>query len=594
MSTEPRWDALSADILQRVFELQQEGLASCGAASSCRAWRAVARHSRVNNLHLHSMTDRQERCCARLLAARSCIDTLKLTSDRGCDRTNEIYAIHRSDEVADATFSSIPTACRSLTLSEFSAYGVEQYIAKSPELQQLSIQWNGLQAGHSSFHELPSFAALHQLRQLTIHMRNDVFGTSFPSLVKSCPDTVESLILEDFGSRVEDQRPPVLAVPSLMSLDDNLPALTRLDLAFSVVRIPGNDITCLSTLKRLGLCYSDIYVDGQLQISLLTNLTHLDLNGAIFLWEDAWFDALDAFSAWPALAVFKLYSCNLFDTNTVMDVSTVGEVHVGHSVHPAQPTPHQVRVHACHIDSTFSYHSNRAASIVDLTVKLDHDPTADSLPGYVAAHCPLQTLILDRASALCCRPSEPLELPGAGFSNLRHLAITRLYPVTHSVDLQSLLCLTNLELVLDSCRESSVKSIMLPFKLEVFSFLGCELFSGRMKHNLQDLPALTKIELELDFAGGDCICLPALPLSTRHLVLAGTDCTRLHRPVIDWSGLYGCPDLQHLTLAAGQQMSEQLKMWVRSARCLYVLDQSVDVFPLGKSPAARLPYVTIC
>ena len=254
---------------------------------------------------------------------------------------------------------------------------------------------------------------------------------------------MDSLILEGFGSRVEDQRPPVLAVHSLMLLEDNLPALTRVDLSFSVVRIPGNDITCLSTLESLGLCYSYIYVDGQLQISLLSNLTHLDLNGAIFLLEDAWVDALDAFTARPALAIFKLYSCNLFDMNTVMDVSTVGEVHVGHSVHYAQPAPDQEgRVRACHIDCTLGYHSNRAATIVDLTVKLDHDHTADSLSGYVALHCPLQSLILDRASALCCRPTEPLEFPGAGFANLRHLAITRLYPVTHSVDLQSLLCLT--------------------------------------------------------------------------------------------------------------------------------------------------------
>lgn len=567
----------------------------CGAASSCRAWRAVARHSRVNNLHLHSMTDGQERCCARLLAARSCIDTLKLTSDRVCNRTNEIYAIHRSDEVADATISSIPTACRSLTLNEFSAYGVDVYIAKSPEVQQLSIQWNGLQAWHSSFHELPSFAALHQLRQLTVHMRNDIFGTSFPSLVESCPDTMESLILEGFGSQVEEQRPPVLAVHSLKLLEDNLPALTRLELAFSVVRIPGNDITCLRTLKSLGLCYSNIYVDGQLEISLLTNLTHLDLNGAICFWEDAWVDALDAFTAWPSLAVFKLYNCNLFDMNTVVDVSTVGEVHVGHTVDYAQPRPDEEgRVRACHIDSTFSYHSKRAATIVDLTVKLDHDPTADSLPGYVAAHCPLQSVILNRASALCCRPTEPLDFPGASFSSLRHLAITGLYPVTHSVDLQSLLCLTSLELVLHSSRESSMKSIMLPLKLEEFSFLGCELFQGEMKHNLNELASLTKIELELDFAGGDCVCLPGLPLSVRHLVLAGTEWNQWD---IDWSGLHGCLQhcLQHLTLACCQQMSEQLKMWVRSARCLYVLDQSVDVYHICQVqyPAARLPYVAI-
>ncbi len=31
--------------------------------------------------------------------------------------------------------------------------------------------------------------------------------------------------------------------------------------------------------------------------------------------------------------------------------------------------------------------------------------------------------------------------------------------------------------------------------------------------------------------------------------------------------------LQHLTLAIGQEVLGQLKLWVQSARCLYVVDQ---------------------
>ena len=130
---------------------------------------------------------------------------------------------------------------------------------------------------------------------------------------------MESLILESFGSQDEVQQPPVFAVSSLMLLEDNLPALT-LELAHSVVRVLGDDITCLSKLKTLSLNSSKIYVDGHLEVTLLTNVTHLDLTRATCYWEDAVLDALNAFTAWPSLAVLKVCKCNLFDIDTVMDV----------------------------------------------------------------------------------------------------------------------------------------------------------------------------------------------------------------------------------------------------------------------------------
>ena len=588
MSRDSNWNTLPADVLQRAFELQREGLANCGAASSCVAWRDVARESLVNYLHLHAATDRQEQFWSRLLAARRRIDTLKLTSQRDCGRTNDVYTIYRSDELAGATIGSIPTACRSLSLSEFIAYGLEQYIRKSPEVQQLSIEWNGLQAGHSSFHSLPSFAPLHQLTQLTVCMRNDLNGESFSSLMKSCPNTVENLILEGFGSLVEDEQPPVRAVHSVMLLEFHLPALTRLELTHSVVRIPGEDITCLSKLKNLSLSNSDIYVDGQLEVTLLTDLTHLDLTDATCYWEDAWVDALDAFTAWPSLVIFKSYSCNLFDESTTMDVSTVREVHIDHFPRFAQPRPDQeghVRVHGA---SIFLYDSNRAATIVDLMINEPIDThSQETLLGYVAAHCPVQSL------SLLSLPSRPFEFPGSDLSGLRHLAIARLHPATQSVDLQSLSCLTSLELShVESCQELPLKSILLPSKLEMFTYLGFSLFLGEIKHNLHELPSLTKVTLHIDYARRQSFCLPQLPFGLQHLVLAGTHWSW---PDCDWSGLQGCPDLQHLTLAIDQQLSGQLKQWVRLARCLYVVDQSEEcdlssVNLLSEFHASRLPH----
>ena len=250
-----------------------------------------------------------------------------------------------------------------------------------------------MQAERNSFHLLPCFAALHQLTKLTVHMCNDFDGETFPFLVDSWPDSVESLILEGFGSSVPCARPPTRAVRSLTLLEDNLPALTRLELAHSVVRILGKGITCFSKLKSLSLCYSEMYVDGQLEVTLLTRLTHLDLAGATCYWEDAGVDPLDILMAWPALAVLKTNNSNIFDVNTVMDVSSVREIHVDHFFHFADPGPdQQAHVHA-HAHRVISYGIKRASSIVGLTVRTPHDrPLSDSLLAFVAAHCPLGDL----------------------------------------------------------------------------------------------------------------------------------------------------------------------------------------------------------
>ncbi|KAL3144385.1 hypothetical protein ABBQ32_004139 [Trebouxia sp. C0010 RCD-2024] len=325
------WHAIPADILQRAFELQPEGLANCGAASSCIAWRNVARISRVNHLHLHADSDGQEQTWPWLLAARKSIDTLML--ERTLDTVIESpldYTVSRSNTVAEASIRSIPTACRSLSLNEFAAYGFEKYIAKCPEVQQLSLQWNGTRAGCNVVFPIPSFAALQQLTELTIHMRNDFDGDSFPCLIRSCPDSMESLILGGFGSAVEQEQPPLCAVRHLTLLEDHLPALTSLELSDCVITIPGEDITCLRKLRSLSLCRSEVYVDGQLEVTLLTKLTCLDLTEATCYWDDAWVEALDMFTAWPALAVLKIMGCNLFDIHTVMDASHVAEVHMGH------------------------------------------------------------------------------------------------------------------------------------------------------------------------------------------------------------------------------------------------------------------------
>ena len=355
---------------------------------------------------------------------------------------------------------------------------------------------------------------------------------------------MESLTLDGFGSLGEDEQPPAFAGSSLRLLEDNLPALTRLELAHSVVRVPGEDITCLSKLKSLNLSYSDIYVDGQLEVTLLTNLTHLDLTDATCFWEDAWVDVHDAFTAWPSLAVFKVYECNLFDMSTVMDLSTVREVHLGNFSHYAQPKVDQkCHVHV-HVDSAFQYESTRAETIVDLTLHASKDTYPYSLLRFVAAIGPLRSLTLHPGHN---RGIQSLDFPGTGFSNLRHLALTRLSPSLPSVDLQRLSCLTSLDLCTERFVPFPVTSILLPSKLEALTYLGYDLFKCGVKHNLHELPSLTKVRLHIGFPKSNAVhpqtclpqpCLPQLPLSLVHLILAGVHWCR---PDCEWPGLHGCP-----------------------------------------------------
>ncbi len=180
MQDESNWSAVPVEVLRRAFELQRNGLANCGAAAACIAWRDVARGSRVNSLYLHADSDHQELFWRHLLAARSSIDSLKLVRTATWSAHYDWCTLHHSAEIAQATMDSIPTACRSLSLSEFCAHGLARYIKKAPELEQLTIQWNGLpHSGTLKIQTVPDLAALHRLTELTVQMRNDIMAICF-------------------------------------------------------------------------------------------------------------------------------------------------------------------------------------------------------------------------------------------------------------------------------------------------------------------------------------------------------------------------------------------------------------------------------
>lgn len=181
---------------------------------------------------------------------------------------------------------------------------------------------------------------------------------------------------------------------------------------------------------------------------------------------------------------------------------------------------------------------------------------------------------------------------GRSFATLVNLSIAGLQPFERALDLQPLRCLTSLS-ISNMDRSGPLHSIKLPAKLEMFTFFGFSLFLHGTEHNLDRLPCLTKLVLWLPehvfwvpamSLGPDAPAVPGamssyvdqgwripkLPLSLRHFKVQDVG-DQFRRCDFDWTGLQGCPYLEHLTLAS-LQLSGQLTEWVRTARHLYMID----------------------
>ena len=431
-------------------------------------------------------------------------------------------------------------------------------------------------------------------------MRNDFSGVSFAPLVKSCPSTVQSLVLHGFGWSAYREESVALSVHALSLLENYLPALTTLELGHSVVT-PGEDITCLSKLKSLGFWKSTILVNDELEVSLLTNLTLLNLSKARCIWENILAPILDTFIAWPALQILKADGCNLFGRRTNMDLTTVLEVHVDHfygvtepglpgqqsyvhtAVSPGSPLQAAPPLLPLTPGQLLREGVSKCKSIVGLVVDLYIQNTLHRLPELEPLFCPSAELCCIKSLDLINKYStvtRSLTFLGDGFATLVNLSIAGLHPSKHVLDLQPLCCLTSLN-VSNVDHAAPVLSIKLPFKLEVFKFTGVSLFLHSTEHNLDMLPCLTKLLLWLPKALGPGAMpgyveqdwhIPQLPTSLRHFSVQDVG-ERFRCRDFDWSGLQRCPYLEHLTVSC-LPLSGQLTEWVRSARYLCVVDHA--------------------
>ena len=533
-----------------------------------------------------------------------------LTLDRGPRRSTG--RLRRSEAMADATMNSIPTACRSLSLSEFAAYGLEQYIAKSPTLKQLSVQWNGLQAEQEPFHRPPSFATLSHLTELTVSMRNDVYGMCFAFLVQSCPSTLQSLILRGFGLRLEVEQPPAFSVRSLDLLEQHLPTLTRLQLSHSTVTIPGDSITCLSNLRSLSLAESEIYGDRELEITKLTNLTLLDLTGAICYQENLSMWGLDKFTAWPELKVMKATQCTLFHRCTKMCLDTMHEVHLdlgpdhcyGLSTLTMLHSPRRDDLcigptHVCLQNREGRDATNNIVGVsilVSLSLGLaigfqanpEGEVSFDSFLNDLADLCPLTSLDIISGPSV----SVSSQVLGIKLAHLAELSLSHLQVFAADLDLQLLSCLTRLTLEgLDLKRP--LKAIKAPCMLQVLHFTGFSLLLHNFSHNLNALSSLTEVHIVLpsiercSYMDSDWApCIPQMPPTLQQFCFSDKRFAGSCREY-NWSGSQGCLDLKWLRLSSNCLYPEHVKKCLKflHGQCLYVQD-----FQLTGVDEFKLPY----
>ena len=355
----------------------------------------------------------------------------------------------------------------------------------------------------------------------------------------------------------------------------------------------GDSITCLSRLQSLDLNDSQVYVDGELEVSRLTNLTYLDLTQTICFWEDAWVEAMDTFEAWPSLKILKLVGTNLVDRQTVLKAPGVSELELlyplGEAMTVSEVADLTVHAHVTIVQdmvdevpaiplygkpvvSLHIHHQAAAASAAghDFWPMLEHYPNLQSLHIHntvISAAAPeLGSLFRHVGIAQLCK----LELAGISCTllDLRHL-ISLGELVLHRVD-----------------HKAPLRGLVMPATLQKLTFEGSSLFgvqsvvnhqsgtwlSIHVEHNLHDLPQLTELVLSpvrFSYLSADWQpSLPFFPVSLRCLAV-----TRWHFVDVDWSGLRVCKHLEHLTLPGGYKRSLELESYISTARHLHVVDE---------------------
>ena len=515
------WATVPLEVIRRAFELQSDGYDNCAASASCKAWRAAIAGSAADSICLCATTDSQEQRWQRLLSSRCGIKRLKLVRAAAWSSSNDWYTLLRSEQTAKATLDSIPTACRSLTLSEFCSHHLALYVQKAPQLEQLSFDWGALPLkGLTELQRMPKLSTLSCLTELEVKMRNDVHGGMVAELIKHCPYSLQILRLHAFGYETECEEPHTWGLQTLDLLEHYLPALTQLQFEDCALTIPGDDITCLSKLSSLSLKSSLVYWDKAPHFEHLMALTYLDLTSTLCHWQNDR-PSLHVFTAGPGLLVLKTSDCTMFNRKTHMVLNKIKEIHMnGDSLLEITSTSQlQLHLRAC-------------------------------LPLF--EHQPLLSMLAGKSEA-----SQKL------------LAELILYADREHGQNAIQGCMHEISSNFPELR------LLLPTSLHALSFTGFGLFKADVQHNLFELSCLSKVMLSFVRFVAPCgalswpSMLPELPSCVHQLELPTS---AMMQGVIDWTNSSGCEGVRHVTLQSPPDDGCPLDEWVRSLPSLSVID----------------------
>lgn len=493
----------------------------------------------------------------------------------------------------------VPADCKSLTVDQYFTPFVDGYTEQPAKLRHLAIKYVEhetyiMAPGRDPVEILNNLSHLTQLRSLHVEAPSDSYK---PARLHNLPVSLTSLHMDGIwgvgGTTISLPEPDL----GWGRESEHLRRLAMLEFHSCCMDVCVGSIARLQNLTSLSYRHSVVGTDVD-DILKLTNLVSLDLIGLRSPSPSPW----RRLEAWPALCVLKFAGCCMIVNTTVLDISTVQEVHADRlaqgmetaNIHLYFRDDHAIMLGllASLLSPVWSTH------IVGLHVVITD--THDTAPH-------LATIVNQVLEALLCLQS--FQLVGEsceqrrcydhrhgrivlsdGYSGqLRNLKLQNMYCST--LDLKVATCLTSISLKVIEKKDVSCE-LILPSSVVRLNFRGNfhTLTTRHAKCLLEGLSCLTQVTLGLTkFTNrrrpelNSSACMPTMPSSLLWLsVESNTLKQLLDRCAQDC--LRHCLGLEYLILPLSAYPQGALLTWVQAAQYVRVSDND---------PGDILRYLTV-
>ncbi len=578
----PDWSCLAEQLLVHIFEEQHNALDNCAAACACTTWRTAVNSSHIPSLHLHANQAPYGSHWKHFFTSRHSFGHLRLTAGNKSVE-GEIANNFGEPSSLSNSLQGIPLACDCLSVDTTFAGMLPQYIQQPAKLKQLAVIWDCIWVNWTNFDTFafPDLTHLADLTRLQIRAedRSQHRSGSQPAELihdnlNRCPETLQHVTLDSMNLRNRDgQRSAVLQV-----LGSAAASLTCLEMSRCAFKFGGSSISCLAHLKSLSLQGSEIWGDPS-DITMLTNLTLLDLSESIWNWPNSErAPVMLLFPGWSALQVLKLSECSLVDRQSTLSLPGVLDLQLDWA--PARICSSTLRIRS-HLAS--HQWMTELLPHVNLLVELDTAvDTLDRYYNYSESHTYAERL--GWLLSLCHRLQS---FKFIGFSSTGNVDAEQMVIDRHNgaclhrlslstvnfrlLHLQDAISLTSIEL--HNVDAAPDFTLVLPPWLQSFEFTGSYLFTPQARHVLLECTRLNKLRVVGEGVITLAQCsMPLLPSSLRHLDIQSSRADRGWIDCCDWKCLNACTNIEYLRLPSPEHLVGNLKAWVHSARHLHIVE----------------------